>query len=168
MEPPSGLVGTVESVLCFPSRCGNPRCERISISGVSFHRPPFSFFFAPFFFLCACPQFSTEKYHARVAYEQRSPPRLTYYIPGFCPFLHPLPPFFFSSVLRKRYDSVPVSMMWAWSVSRSSIALHNRAFGNMVVHSENGKFVVTITAALSALPAMIWNNNSAAASGIAT
>src|SRR6516165_1509893 len=67
MEPPSGLVGTVESVLCFPSRCGNPRCERISISGVSFHRPPFSFFFAPFFFLCACPQFSTEKYRARIA-----------------------------------------------------------------------------------------------------
>src|SRR5271165_5369623 len=86
------------------------------------------------------------------------------------PFLwpHPLPPFFFSSVLRKRYESVPVSMMWAWSVSRSSMALHNRAFGNIVVHSENGRFVVTITAALSALPAMIWNNNSAAASGIAT
>ena len=41
--------------------------------------------------------------------------------------LHPLPPFFFSSVLRKRYDSVPVSMMWAWSVSRSSMALHNVA-----------------------------------------
>src|SRR6516165_1420477 len=36
MEPPSGLVGTVESVLCFPSRCGNPRCERISISGLRF------------------------------------------------------------------------------------------------------------------------------------
>src|SRR5580704_12009188 len=49
MEPPSGLVGTVESVLCFPSRCGNPRCERISISGVSSHRPSVSFFFAPFF-----------------------------------------------------------------------------------------------------------------------
>src|SRR5580698_8435731 len=60
MEPPSGLVGTVESVLCFPSRCGNPRCERISISGVSSHRPSVSFFFAPFFFLCAYPEFSTE------------------------------------------------------------------------------------------------------------
>jgi hypothetical protein len=66
MEPPSGLVGTVESALCFPSRCGNPRSLRISISGVSFHRPPFSFFFAPFFFLCACLQFSTEKYRARI------------------------------------------------------------------------------------------------------
>jgi hypothetical protein len=38
---------------------------------------------------------------------------------------------------------------------RSSIALHNLAFGNIVVHSENGKFVVTITAARSARPAII-------------
>jgi len=67
LEPPSGLVGTVESVLCFPSRGGNPRSLRISISGVSFQRPLFSFFFAPFFFLCTCPQFSTEKYRARIA-----------------------------------------------------------------------------------------------------
>jgi hypothetical protein len=37
---------------------------------------------------------------------------------------------------------------------RSSIALHNLAFGNIVVHSENGKFVVTITAARSARPAV--------------
>jgi hypothetical protein len=54
-EPPSGLVGTVESVLCFPSCCGNPRSERISISGVSFHQVSISFFFAPFFFLSAYP-----------------------------------------------------------------------------------------------------------------
>jgi hypothetical protein len=60
-------VGTVESVLCFPSRCGNPRGERIPISGVSFHRPSVSFFFGPFFFLCAYPQFSTEKVRARSA-----------------------------------------------------------------------------------------------------
>jgi hypothetical protein len=45
-------------------------------------------------------------------------------------------------------------MMWAWSVKRSNIALHNRALGNFVAHSENGKFVVTITAARSARPAM--------------
>src|SRR5215469_2948282 len=51
MELLLGLVGTVESGLCFPSRCGNPRCVRISISGDSFHRPAVSFFFAPFFFL---------------------------------------------------------------------------------------------------------------------
>jgi hypothetical protein len=55
-----GLVGTVESALCFPSRCGNPRCKRISISGVRFHKALFSFFFGPFFFLCASLQFSTK------------------------------------------------------------------------------------------------------------
>jgi hypothetical protein len=38
-------------------------------------------------------------------------------------------------------------MMCAWSVNRSNMALHNRAFGNIVFHSEKGKFVVTITAA---------------------
>ena len=43
-----------------------------------------------------------------------------------------------------RKDSVPVSMMWALSVIRSSSALQSRGFGNTVVHSENGKFVVTI------------------------
>src|SRR6266568_6727806 len=87
---------------------------------------------------------------------------------SFIPFVHFLIPFFFSRVRRNRYDSSPVSMMCAWSVSRSSIALHNRAFGNIVVHSENGRFVVTITAAFSARPAIIWNIISAAASGIAT
>jgi hypothetical protein len=30
--------------------------------------------------------------------------------------------------------------MWARSVKRSTIALHNRALGIIVVHSENGKF----------------------------
>ena len=49
-----------------------------------------------------------------------------------------------SSVRRKRNDSVPVSMMWARSVIRSSSALQSRGFGNTVVHSENSKFVVTI------------------------
>ena len=52
-----------------------------------------------------------------------------------------------SSVRRKRNDSVPVSMMCARSVIRSSSALQSRGFGNTVVHSENGKFVVTIIAA---------------------
>ena len=51
------LEGTVESVLCFPSRCGNPRCERISISGVSFHKASVSFFFAPFSFFVPIPSF---------------------------------------------------------------------------------------------------------------
>jgi hypothetical protein len=51
--------------------------------------------------------------------------------------------FFFclpSIVLQNRYDSVPVSMMCARSVMRSSNALHNRGFGNTCVHSENGRF----------------------------
>jgi hypothetical protein len=39
--------------------------------------------------------------------------------------------------------------------------LHNLAFGNIVVHSENGKFVVTITGARSARPAIVWNIISA-------
>ena len=57
LEPPSGLVGTVESALCFPSRCGNPRGERISISGVSFHRPPFLSFLLLFSFFVPLPSF---------------------------------------------------------------------------------------------------------------
>ena len=49
-----------------------------------------------------------------------------------------------------------------------------RPFGDLVlaaiivVLSENGKFVVTITAARSARPAITWNSNSAAVSGMAT
>jgi hypothetical protein len=82
--------------------------------------------------------------------------------------VEPLLPFLFSSVLRNRYDSFPVSMMCAWSVSRSSIALQSLALGNIVVHSENGRFVVMITAACSARPAITWNSNSAADSGIFT
>jgi len=45
-------------------------------------------------------------------------------------------------------------MMWARSVKRSSIALHSRALGILVGHSENGKLVVTIIAACSARPAI--------------
>jgi hypothetical protein len=45
-----------------------------------------------------------------------------------------------STVRRNRNDSVPVSMMCARSVIRSSRALQSRGFGNTVVHSENGKF----------------------------
>src|SRR5450432_1587134 len=58
--------------------------------------------------------------------------------------------FLLSNVRRKRNDSVPVSIICARSVTRSSSALHNRGFGNTVVHSENGRFVVRITAARSA------------------
>src|SRR5450631_3038015 len=61
--------------------------------------------------------------------------------------------FFFcrtSRVLRKRYDSAPVSMMCARSVIRSSNALHSLGLGNTVTHSEEGRLVVTIRAARSA------------------
>ena len=61
-----------------------------------------------------------------------------------------------------------MSMMCAWSVSRSNIALQSRAFGNIVFHSETGKLVVTITADCSARPEITWNSNSAADSGTAT
>ena len=58
--------------------------------------------------------------------------------------------FLLSIVRRKRKDSAPVSMICARSVIRSNSALHKRGFGNTVVHSENGRFVVTMSAALSA------------------
>jgi len=67
-----------------------------------------------------------------------------------------------------RNDSVPVSMMCARSVSRSSMALHNRAFGNTCGHSENGRFVVTTTAAFSARSAITWKSSSAPASANGT
>src|ERR1039458_9718873 len=58
--------------------------------------------------------------------------------------------FLLSIVRRKRNDSVPVSMICARSVIRSKSALHNRVFGNTVVHSENGRLVVTMIAVRSA------------------
>ena len=41
---------------------------------------------------------------------------------------------------------MPVSIMCARSVIGSSNALHKRGLGNTCVHSENGRFVVTINA----------------------
>src|SRR5215211_1832285 len=46
---------------------------------------------------------------------------------------------------RKRQDSEPVSMMWARWVRRSTTALARRGSGKTLVHSPNGRFVVTIT-----------------------
>ncbi len=76
--------------------------------------------------------------------------------------------FLFSIVRRKRKDSVPVSMMCARSVIRSNSALHNRGFGNTVVHSENGKLVVTMIAARSARSEITWKRNSAPMSASGT
>lgn len=76
--------------------------------------------------------------------------------------------FLLSIVRRKRNDSVPVSMICARSVIRSNNALHNRGFGNTVVHSENGRFVVTMIAARSARSEITWNRNSAPISASGT
>ena len=59
-------------------------------------------------------------------------------------------------------------MMCARSVIRSSNALHKRGLGNTCVHSENGKFVVTIKVARSARSAITWNKNSAPMSASGT
>src|SRR3990172_7050946 len=80
---------------------------------------------------------------------------------------HPFP-FRLSSVRRKRYDSVPVSMMCARSVIRSKSALHKRALGITWVHSEKGRFVVRISAAFSARSATTWNRSSAPTSARGT
>ena len=54
-------------------------------------------------------------------------------------------PFLRSRPWRKRQDSVPVSMMCALWVIRSTTALARRGSGNTLVHSPNGRFVVTIS-----------------------
>jgi hypothetical protein len=51
----------------------------------------------------------------------------------------------------KRQDSVPVSMMWARWVRRSTTALARRGSGKILVHSPKGRLVVTISEALVAL-----------------
>ena len=59
-------------------------------------------------------------------------------------------------------------MMCAWSVSRSISALHSRGLGMTCDHSENGRLVVTMTAAFSARSAITWNINSHAVSASGT
>ena len=53
----AGLVGTVESVSVLSKPGGNPRSERISISGVSFHKASISFFLLLFLFFLPIPGF---------------------------------------------------------------------------------------------------------------
>ena len=76
--------------------------------------------------------------------------------------------FLLSIVRRKRNDSVPVSIMCARSVIRSNSALQSRGFGNTVVHSENGKLVVIMSADRSARSEITWNKNSAPMSASGT
>jgi hypothetical protein len=73
-----------------------------------------------------------------------------------------------ATVRRKRYDSVPVSMICARSVRPSSRALQRRALGNTDVHSEKGRLVVAMSAAFSARSAMSWKSSSAPTSASAT
>jgi hypothetical protein len=68
---------------------------------------------------------------------------------------------------RKRQDSLPVSMMCARWVSRSTTAFASLASGNTFVHSPNGRFVVTIIEARSLRSLMTWNTSSAAPAGSA-
>jgi hypothetical protein len=67
----AGLVGTVKkpSVVCaaFSSRGGNPHCLRISISGVSFHKPSLSLVLA----FCLFIAFFHEKFSVQKPQERR-------------------------------------------------------------------------------------------------
>ena len=52
-----------------------------------------------------------------------------------CPPRHDFPALRRAVVRRNRYESVPVGMMCAWSVSRSISALHSRGLGITCDHS---------------------------------
>ena len=79
-----------------------------------------SFFFAPFFFLGAHSRFFAENFAPGCFRGDDSHSRRPMTSPVFVHYGRLLPSpfrflfsFFFSNVLRKRYDSVPVSMIWA-------------------------------------------------------
>jgi hypothetical protein len=78
-----------------------------------------------FLFLCLFPLFPR-----KISRQDRLATTIAHSVdqqhPRCCPFIHPWRPFFFSSVRRKRYDSVPVSMMWAWSVNRIGLGINGR------------------------------------------
>jgi hypothetical protein len=56
----------------------------------------------------------------------------------------------YEALLAGTYDCLDRIVVNAYFRKRSTMALQSRALGIIVVHSENGKFVVTITAARSA------------------
>ena len=66
---------------------------------------------------------------------------------------------------RKRQDSLPVSMMCARCVRRSTTAFASRASGNTFVHSPNGRFVVMIRLPRSWRSERTWKTSSAAPAG---
>ncbi len=63
-------------------------------------------------------------------------------------------------VARSRYDSVPVSMMWALKVTRSMTAATRRASGMTLPHSLKRRFEATATLDFSSRSVRIWNSNS--------
>src|SRR5262249_32044742 len=71
-------------------------------------------------------------------------------------FLRRLP-----AVVSSRNDSVPVSMMWALKVSRSTIALQSRASVKVRCHSENGALEAIAMARRSSRSVKIWNSSFA-------
>ena len=56
----------------------------------------------------------------------------------------------------KRQDSVPVSMMWARWVTRSTTALARRGSGKTRPHSPNGRLVVMISEARNYMATAWW------------
>jgi hypothetical protein len=68
---------------------------------------------------------------------------------------------------RKRQDSVPVSMMCARWVRRSTTALASLGSAKTLVHSPKGRFVVTISDPRSWRSESTWKTSSAAPSGSA-
>src|ERR1700691_6485255 len=77
-----------------------------------------------------------------------------------CPPCHGFPVLRCAEVRRNRYESVPVGMICAWSVSRSMSALHSRGLGITCDHSENGRLVVPIAAAFYHRAVSNWNIRS--------
>ena len=66
-------------------------------------------------------------------------------------------------VVSSRNDSVPVSMMCALNVSRSTIALQSRASVKVRCHSENGALDATAIARRYSRSVKIWNSSFAPA-----
>src|SRR6266545_4431537 len=64
-------------------------------------------------------------------------------------------------VALSRYDLVPVWMMWALKVNRSTTAAASRGSVNVAPHSENGALDAHAMEAFSSRAVMIWNSSSA-------
>ena len=56
---------------------------------------------------------------------------------------------------------MPVSMMWAWKVTRSTIAATSRGSVMILPHSLNGRFEAVAMEAFSSRSVKIWKRSSA-------